>query len=86
MIKILKAGIAGILTLALGLGVAACGSTNSSKNSADSTAQQSASGKDSGKEIVFGVAPGPYGDMVKLAIKPELEKKGYAIKIMEFSD
>lgn len=86
MIKILKAGIAGILTLALGLGVAACGSTNSSKNSADSTAQQSASGKDSGKEIVFGVAPGPYGDMVKLAIKPELEKKGYTVKIMEFSD
>ncbi|EPR13794.1 MetQ/NlpA family ABC transporter substrate-binding protein [Ruminiclostridium papyrosolvens] len=86
MKKIIKAGIAGILTLALGLGVAACGNTNSSQNSAGSTSQQSLSGKGSGKEIVFGVAPGPYGDMVKLAIQPELEKKGYAVKIMEFSD
>ena len=25
--------------------------------------------------IVFGVAPGPYGELVKLAIEPGLEKK-----------
>ncbi|AEY68133.1 MetQ/NlpA family ABC transporter substrate-binding protein [Clostridium sp. BNL1100] len=86
MKKIIKAGIAVILTLALGLGVTACGSTNSSQNSADSTSKQSLSGKDNGKEVVFGVAPGPYGDMVKLAIQPELEKKGYTVKLMEFSD
>ncbi len=86
MKKIIKAGIAVILTLALGLGVAACGSTNSSQNPTDSTSKQSLSGKDNGKEVVFGVAPGPYGDMVKLAIQPELEKKGYTVKLMEFSD
>jgi D-methionine transport system substrate-binding protein len=39
-----------------------------------------------GKKIVFGVAPGPYGDLVKLAIKPGLEKKGYTIELKEFSD
>ncbi len=78
MKKIIKAGIAVILTLALGLSVAACG--------VNSTSKQSLSGKDNGKEVVFGVAPGPYGDMVKLAIQPGLEKKGYTVKIMEFSD
>lgn len=86
MKKIIKAGIAVILTLVLGLGGAACGSTNSSQNSAGSPSQQSLSGKGNGKGVVFGVAPGPYGDMVKLAIQPELEKKGYTVKIMEFSD
>lgn len=36
--------------------------------------------------IVFGVAPGPYGDMIKTAIQPGLEKKGYKIVVKEFSD
>lgn len=36
--------------------------------------------------IVFGVAPGPYGDMVKLAIAPTLEKAGYHVSVREFSD
>lgn len=36
--------------------------------------------------IVFGVAPGPYGDMVNQAIKPELAKKGYKVVVREFSD
>ncbi|MEA9390600.1 MetQ/NlpA family ABC transporter substrate-binding protein [Acerihabitans sp. TG2] len=38
------------------------------------------------KTLVFGVAPGPYGDMVKQAIKPELVKKGYKVDVREFSD
>ncbi|SUG16344.1 methionine ABC transporter ATPase [Salmonella enterica subsp. arizonae] len=36
--------------------------------------------------IVFGVAPGPYGDMVKQAIAPTLKEKGYKIVVREFSD
>ncbi|MCY9846788.1 MetQ/NlpA family ABC transporter substrate-binding protein [Pectobacterium jejuense] len=36
--------------------------------------------------ITFGVAPGPYGDMVNLAIKSELVKKGYKVVVREFSD
>lgn len=40
----------------------------------------------SSKKIIFGVAPGPYGDLVKLAIKPGLEKKGYTVELKEFSD
>jgi D-methionine transport system substrate-binding protein len=34
----------------------------------------------------FGVAPGPYGDLVKKALKPGLEKKGYKVEVKEFSD
>jgi len=38
------------------------------------------------KKLVFGVAPGPYGDMIRYAIKPSLEKKGYIVDVKEFSD
>lgn len=38
------------------------------------------------KTIVFGVAPGPYGDLIKQAIQPGLEKKGYKVEYKEFSD
>jgi D-methionine transport system substrate-binding protein len=38
------------------------------------------------QELVFGVSPGPYGDMVRKAIKPILEKKGYKVSVKEFSD
>jgi D-methionine transport system substrate-binding protein len=38
------------------------------------------------KNIVVGVAPGPYGDLFKKAIQPGLEKKGYKVEIKEFSD
>jgi D-methionine transport system substrate-binding protein len=36
--------------------------------------------------IVFGVAPGPYGDLIKQGIEPGLEKKGYKVVLKEFSD
>ncbi|MHA6259722.1 MetQ/NlpA family ABC transporter substrate-binding protein [Sporosarcina sp. CAU 1771] len=38
------------------------------------------------KELTFGATPGPYSDMLSKAIIPELEKKGYKIKVQEFSD
>ncbi|MEQ8153828.1 MAG: MetQ/NlpA family ABC transporter substrate-binding protein [Clostridiaceae bacterium] len=59
------------IALTLSLSVAACG--NSTKKAAI-------------KNITVGVCPGPYGDMVKKAISPVLEKKGYKVTIKEFSD
>ncbi|MCG8155018.1 metal ABC transporter substrate-binding protein [Brenneria goodwinii] len=47
---------------------------------------QLASANNDPQTIVFGVAPGPYGDMVNQAIKPELTKKGYKVVVREFSD
>jgi D-methionine transport system substrate-binding protein len=38
------------------------------------------------KEITIGATSGPYADMVNKAIKPSLEKKGYHVKVVEFSD
>lgn len=37
-------------------------------------------------EIVFGTTVGDFGDMVKVAVKPQLEKQGYKVKLVEFSD
>lgn len=37
-------------------------------------------------EIVFGTTVGDFGDMVKLSIKPILEKQGYKVKLVEFTD
>lgn len=62
-----------LLILAIGL-IAGCQSSQQS-----SQPQQP-------KKLVFGVAPGPYGDMIKYAIKPSLEKKGYTVELKEFSD
>lgn len=45
----------------------------------------SSCGNDS-SALRVGVCAGPYGDMFVEAIQPELEKKGYKIKIVEFSD
>jgi len=38
------------------------------------------------KNLVVGVAPGPYGDLFRKAVQPGLEKKGYKVEIKEFSD
>jgi D-methionine transport system substrate-binding protein len=95
MKKLLKISSAIILTLALGVSVIGCGtSTNEAKDSVASSTQPATSSATEAtkvdtkavKEILFGVAPGPYGDMAKLAIQPELEKKGYTVKLVEFSD
>ncbi|MBM7551989.1 MetQ/NlpA family ABC transporter substrate-binding protein [Thalassobacillus pellis] len=54
--------------------LAACGSGGSS-----------AEGKED-KNIRIGATAGPYSDMVKKAIKPGLEEKGYTVEVVEFSD
>lgn len=38
------------------------------------------------KEISFGIAPGPYGDLITQAIKPGLEEKGYQVTLVQFQD
>jgi D-methionine transport system substrate-binding protein len=62
-----------ILLLSIGL-LAACGSNETSSNAAEK------------KELTIGATSGPYSDMVRKAIQPILEKKGYKVKVVEFSD
>jgi D-methionine transport system substrate-binding protein len=38
------------------------------------------------KALVIGTSAGPYADQVRLGIKPLLERQGYKVKIVEFSD
>lgn len=71
-----KLVIAFILLLSISV-VAACG--NSDKSS-------SAPAKVEKKDVTIGATAGPYSDMVSKAIKPILEKKGYNVKVVEFSD
>lgn len=60
------------------MGVFASGKSDSASKTENATKTK--------ETLVFGVAPGPYGDILKIAIKPGLEKKGYKVEIKEFSD
>jgi D-methionine transport system substrate-binding protein len=37
-------------------------------------------------EVVIGTSAGPYADQVRYGIKPILERQGYKVKVVEFSD
>ncbi len=45
----------------------------------------SADGDASAQELRVGFVPGPYADEFKAGVEPQLRKKGYAIKYVEFS-
>lgn len=38
------------------------------------------------RKLRFGVAPGPYADLVNKGIKPGLEKLGYKVELVQFQD
>lgn len=66
--------------LAACLSLAACGdktAENKTPQNNEPTAK---------KTILFGTTVGDFGDMVKFSIKPILEKKGYDVKLIEFTD
>ncbi|HEZ2022334.1 TPA: MetQ/NlpA family ABC transporter substrate-binding protein [Neisseria meningitidis] len=69
---------------ALALVLAACGGQKDSAPAASASA--AADNGAAKKEIVFGTTVGDFGDMVKEHIQPELEKKGYTVKLVEFTD
>ncbi|MFP5115496.1 MetQ/NlpA family ABC transporter substrate-binding protein [Bacillaceae bacterium C204] len=56
--------------------LAACGGSSESNDKASAKS----------KEVKIGATAGPYSDMLKTAIVPGLEKKGYKVEIVEFSD
>ncbi|WNR46801.1 MetQ/NlpA family ABC transporter substrate-binding protein [Paenibacillus roseipurpureus] len=60
-----------VLALALTLSVTACGKTNQNSEK---------------KNIKVGFLAGPYSDQFKRAVQPILEKKGYKVEIVEFSN
>ncbi|HFA8818488.1 TPA: hypothetical protein WM323_000440 [Neisseria gonorrhoeae] len=70
---------------ALALILAACGGQKDSAPAASAAAPSADNGA-AKKEIVFGTTVGDFGDMVKDQIQPALEKKGYTVKLVEFTD
>ncbi|MBF0781028.1 MULTISPECIES: MetQ/NlpA family ABC transporter substrate-binding protein [unclassified Granulicatella] len=48
--------------------------------------QQTSNTSQEKKRLVIGATAGPYADMVKKAIKPGLEEKGYTVEVKEFTD
>ncbi len=71
---------------ALAVVLAACGGQKDSAPAAASAASPAADNGAAKKEIVFGTTVGDFGDMVKDQIQPALEKKGYTVKLVEFTD
>lgn len=76
----MKKSLLAFLTVILAVVLAACNSDDKagSKDGSD-VAEKS-------KEIKLGATAGPYSDMLKKAIVPQLEEKGYEVKLVEFSD
>ncbi|MED4207386.1 MetQ/NlpA family ABC transporter substrate-binding protein [Neobacillus mesonae] len=65
-----------VFVLAAGA-LAACGGNSESKDKAAGV---------NSKDVKIGATAGPYSDMLQKAIVPRLEKKGYKVKVVEFSD
>lgn len=67
-----------LLGAALAISLTACGTKSTTNSTSTSTEEK--------KELKIGATSGPYADMVNKALKPLLEKKGYKITVVEFSD
>lgn len=65
----------GLIVAASVFGLAACGGEDAKDSSGEAS-----------KEIKLGATAGPYSDMLKQAIVPGLEEKGYTVDLVEFSD
>ena len=77
MKQYLKMIITGVIAFTL----VACGGEKAAPSS-----QPAATEVNSKKEIVIGTTVGDFADMVRDQVKPALEKKGYQVKLLEFTD
>jgi len=59
------------------LGLAGCGASSKAASGSVSTEK---------KNIKIGISPGPYSELFTSAVKPILEKNGYTIEAINFSD
>lgn len=73
----------GALIAFTGLTLAACG-TNDTKDKAET--KDSAKENKKTEEIIVGVCPGPYGEMIEEVIAPLMKEKGFDLKVQQFND
>lgn len=69
-----------VLSALVAVVLAACG------GSEEKPAENTEAPAEQSKEIKLGATAGPYSDMLKKAIIPQLEEKGYTVDLTEFSD
>lgn len=72
----MKEWLVAVLLVIVTAALAACGSGDAKDTDKETTS----------KEITIGATAGPYSDMLKKAIVPGLEEKGYKVTLKEFSD
>jgi len=72
----MKKWLVAVLLVIVTAALAACGSGDAKDTDNETTS----------KEITIGATAGPYSDMLKKAIVPGLEEKGYKVTLKEFSD
>ena len=65
-----------VLTIVTAVVLVACGDDSDNTTTEDTES----------KDIKLGATAGPYSDMLKKAIIPQLEDKGYKVDLVEFSD
>lgn len=78
-----------ILVFALALSFTACSNNNglpSAVSGSDASINSAATNSSAAIKLKVGFCPGPYSDMWKTAIAPQLEEKGYLFEYVEFSD
>lgn len=75
----------GLLALLLLAAFAGC-STKSSSATEPSATDTTAAGTTENITLKVGFCPGPYSDLWKKAIEPQLKEKGYTFEYVEFSD
>lgn len=75
-----------ILAAALTLSLAACGNNNQSNQTPSNGSVSQSNGSPEKTEIVYGKSQGPYTELFEAAIVPILERQGYTLKGVDFSD
>ena len=82
--------LAAILVAALGVvlafGLASCGGSSASSSAASSDASASASAAAEDNVIKVGASPTPHAEILNNAVAPLVEKAGYKLEVVEFTD
>ncbi|MBR0405347.1 MAG: MetQ/NlpA family ABC transporter substrate-binding protein [Eggerthellaceae bacterium] len=82
--------LAAILIAALGVvlafGLASCGGSSASSSAASSDASASASAAAEDNVIKIGASPTPHAEILNNAVAPLVEKAGYKLEVVEFTD
>ena len=82
--------LAAILVAALGVvlafGLAACGGNSASSSASGSASSASASAASEDKVIKVAASPTPHAVILNEAVKPLVEKAGYELEVVEFTD